>query len=283
MAGTKALQLEHRYCRQRRGRNQRKELRGFRTRASTSEEPPAGAPPSWSPRAQERMKLLVAKAETESQEARARNESRFSQADTLQRRAKDMERALGLRHGEGMQQGGEEAEEGIRLRARMQEAIERESYEEAAELRNRLEELRLRRQSAPGPSLRQGLIVKHSSEGWKGVVCGHDSRCEEGQAWRSRALAPGSQPSEEVHYLVLLDERDGDFVSGGPPAAYAPESLLEVVQHPPEEGVYNFLLQRVVLGRDGQGHYVPSKIIREFHRQPQIDIWPDSSEPRSSS
>lgn len=113
-------------------------------------------------------------------------------------------------------------------------------------------------------------------------MCGIDEQCEEGEDWLQRN-GDANNSKNEIHYVVLIDERDVTCTSSGPPAAYVPESQLQGIDDPPEEGIDNIFTSRLTIGRDYEGHYLPTRQVREFHKQERKDIWPKSSSGQSDS
>jgi len=243
----------------------------IRTRATTfPEEPPEGAPASWSQRSQERAALFVAVSQLRMGEKRALDGERFSDAQTQANRLADIEQWLEKKH----RWSKIDVESGILLRSQLQAAVEEERYLDAAQLRDRLNSLSQEMSSSIiHPQFRLGHIVQHTSEGWRGIVCGFDSQCEEDDDWLRRT-GFSDEPRNETHYIILVDEHDVSCASGGPPATYAPESELMSVDDPPEDGVKNDWAERLTLGRDAKGHYLPTRYVRDFHKQERQDIWP---------
>ena len=106
------------------------------------------------------------------------------------------------------------ATEGLRLRSELQRAIEEERYGDAAALRDALASLgsdNLAAEAAQAAAdavtyeFALGQKVDHSTAGYRGVVCGFDPVCCEGEEWAEKvgadALPKGLQ---QPYYQVLV-------------------------------------------------------------------------------
>lgn len=112
-------------------------------------------------------------------------------------------------------------------------------YADAAVLRDRLKELedassRVQALAAewsvggPGPRLRLGQRVIHTQHGYRGVVCGWDEVCCEGEEWQAAADVQALSGGVGQHfYHVLVDMRDWPSARVEAPVAYVAEELLQ--------------------------------------------------------
>jgi len=163
------------------------------------------------------------------------------------------------------------ATEGLRLRSDLQRAIDEERYGDAAALRDALASLgsdNLAAEAAQAAAdavtyeFALGQKVDHSTAGYRGVVCGFDPVCCEGEEWAEKvgaaALPKGLQ---QPYYQVLVDSGEWGEHEDNVVVAYVAEELLVAPQSPLEEAPvshpYRYLL---FLGEDNEGNYIPTKV-----------------------
>eukprot|EP00898_Chlorokybus_atmophyticus_P000875 jgi/Chlat1/1789/Chrsp134S02097 len=139
-----------------------------------------------------------------------------------------------------------------------------ERYEEAAQVRDHLEVLRLRlrvMQTVTRTPLkfRVGDVVRHKRYGYKGVIYGHDNTCTASETWVNMmhvdALPHGR---DQPFYHVLVDLHDRPAVVN----TYVAQENLEdyrvtgstLIEHP--------LIKELFVGIDDTGCYRPGRKLR---------------------
>ncbi|KAK9846385.1 hypothetical protein WJX81_002720 [Elliptochloris bilobata] len=181
------------------------------------------------------------------------------------------------------------AAEGMRLRVEMQRAVDEERYAEAAELREKLREAKERTEEALGRRsmqaeavmprrLRLGQRITHAVHGYRGVICGWDEACCEGEDWRAAAGVVGAET--QPFYHVLVDLADWDLADTLPPVTYvaqdrlvAPVPRTWLAEHGPAV-LQNPMRDALFLGVDERGDLIPTRALRDKFRQERQDVFP---------
>lgn len=172
----------------------------------------------------------------------------------------------------------EYAPEALLIRAKMAEAVEQERYDDAARLRDELDELEARAAEAElpcpvtEPRFSLGQMVVHCKKGYRGVIAGWDNVCCESTEWQRKAgvdeLAGGV---EQVFYHVLIDVNDWPGDEFESPVAYIPEEVLSSISladFASDEPLVDFSFTHpyaylMFLGSTGGGNMIPCRQLRE--------------------
>ncbi|CAK0786218.1 hypothetical protein CVIRNUC_009431 [Coccomyxa viridis] len=184
----------------------------------------------------------------------------------------------------------------VAVRVQLQRAIEEERYDEAALLRDSLQQLQQRYQDAAAKSGADlagsagqqrfyiGQRVEHRELGYRAVVYGWDSDCCENEKWKASADVPSLQHGEkQTFYHVLVDARDWPADSGDAPVpvAYVAHEKLYAPQWPStwvsERGPDDFknLMRSILfLGDDENGDLIPTRALRDRLKQQRRDVFP---------
>ncbi|GBG65262.1 hypothetical protein CBR_g50304 [Chara braunii] len=150
------------------------------------------------------------------------------------------------------------------LKAALSEAVSKERYEEAVDLRDLLEKLELRKRvleisAKPHTAYRVGDVVFHRRHGYRGVVYGHDPECSAPEDWQE-AMKIDMLPEgrQQPFYHILVDTRDRP---GGMSTYVAEESIA--LQPTPRPVLHPWVSKFFVGFQDGQ--YMPGKKLRQVY------------------
>jgi len=171
-----------------------------------------------------------------------------------------------------------------RLEADMAGAAAEERYDDAANLRDELSQLKLAKVTKQAAQLAQteadyefrlGQRVVHTASGGKGIVCGFSRLCGEAEEWIASAgidsLANGRQ---QPFYHVLVEPSD---LYGDPPiVAAAAQEQLEAFAAEDASQVPHAYSFHLFLGQDARGDYIPTKRLREKFDVERWDVYPPS-------
>eukprot|EP00250_Pteridium_aquilinum_P013114 c21137_g1_i1 orf=394-1674(-) len=173
----------------------------------------------------------------------------------------------------------------LRLKNDLQQAIEKEDYNGAAELRDQISKLEAESLAAAARALafqnveynfRLGQKVVHAKYGYRGVVCGMDPLCSESDSWCSSALIQQlSRGKNQPFYQVLVDMRaEPDLL-----VAYVAEDNLMPPKEPDKDSFEHPYVSFLFYGMDSAGDFIPIKQLREKYNQPRHELpWEEGRE-----
>eukprot|EP00475_Leptophrys_vorax_P045676 TRINITY_DN9573_c0_g1_i1.p1 TRINITY_DN9573_c0_g1~~TRINITY_DN9573_c0_g1_i1.p1 ORF type:complete len:266 (+),score=33.76 TRINITY_DN9573_c0_g1_i1:30-800(+) len=172
----------------------------------------------------------------------------------------------------------------LRLKAELQRAVGEEQYEEAAEIRKKMNQLQADSLAASAAALAMGAVayglrlgqrVVHREFGYRGVVAGMDPLCCESDEWmRDADVARLKRGARQPFYHVLLDLSNGAKF----PVAYVAEDLLSVPEEPDKEPFVHPYLYMLFFGADAKGDFIPSKLLRDKYNAPRYEVPADEGD-----
>ncbi|EPS63974.1 hypothetical protein M569_10809, partial [Genlisea aurea] len=166
----------------------------------------------------------------------------------------------------------------LRLRADLQNAIEREDYNSAAELRDDISKLEARSLASSLKAqafsnaqyaFRLGQKVKHKKFGYEAVICGMDPLCCESKSWMDTANVSNlARGPDQPFYQVLVDVQQHPNLL----VAYvAEENIVAPEQH--DRGRFDHPYASFLFyGVDGNGDYIPIRQLRQKYSQPRHEL-----------
>ena len=272
----------------------------FQSRSRQDNNPQSGDMSERSGMVNREVVLFLLQLELDSQLQRALTYDRFDQVKDLRERRNKVDGALremqkskgygcGSRRAAQSDQFGNLAPVALSIRAKLSRAIEDEDYALAASLRDSLAEIE--EQSAEAnmpcpvgePDLALGQMIIHNTKGYRGVVCGWDFACCEGDVWKRESSASTLKSgTDQVFYHILVDIADwpidDDEIA---PVAYVAEELLDKVTladfdsdeplvNTPFQHPYSYLM---FLGTDGHGNLIPCRQLREKYCVDRKDVY----------
>ncbi|XP_002978497.2 clp protease adapter protein ClpF, chloroplastic [Selaginella moellendorffii] len=155
----------------------------------------------------------------------------------------------------------------LRFRSELSASIEREDYEGARQLKDKISKLESESLAASVRALayqnvkyafRLGQKVRHKLFGYRGVVCGMDPVCCESEKWCDRARVY-DQRKNQPFYQVLVDVESEPQQE----AAYVAEDSLEAPAEPDMEALDHPYIYFLFFGMDSAGDYIPTKQLRQ--------------------
>lgn len=166
----------------------------------------------------------------------------------------------------------------LRLRADLQNAIESENYNRAAELRDEISKLEAKSLAASVKAqayesakyaFRLGQKVKHKVYGYQAVICGMDPVCCESKSWIEGANVDKlTRGPDQPFYQVLVDmQEDPNLLV----AYVAEENLLAPDQRDTDRFDHPYA-SFLFYGMDGAGDFIPIKQLREKYSQPRHEL-----------
>ncbi|XP_047323320.1 clp protease adapter protein ClpF, chloroplastic [Impatiens glandulifera] len=172
----------------------------------------------------------------------------------------------------------------LRLSADLQNAIQKENYGMAAELRDRISKLEAESLAATAKAqlyekaqyaFRLGQKVKHKIFGYRAVVCGMDPICCESTTWREAAQVKKlSRGPDQPFYQVLVDVHvDPNLL-----VTYVAEENLLAMEEPDLNGFDHPYLSFLFYGADAAGDFIPIKQLREKFNRPRHELPYDPTE-----
>lgn len=166
----------------------------------------------------------------------------------------------------------------LRMRAELQDAVEKENYAQAAEIRDAINKLEAETLAASAKAMaydnvqykfRLGQKVIHKTFGYRGVICGLDPICCESRSWMETANVDKlSRGPNQPFYEVLLDMREDPELA----PAYVAEENLVSPEKPDLENFDHPYTSFLFYGVDTAGDFIPVKQLREKYNQPRYEV-----------
>ncbi|KAL3511073.1 hypothetical protein ACH5RR_030474 [Cinchona calisaya] len=166
----------------------------------------------------------------------------------------------------------------LRLRADLQNAVEKENYNLAAELRDEISKLESESLAASVKAqayenaqyaFRLGQKVGHKTFGYRAVICGMDPVCCETKSWMETAnIDKLTRGPDQPFYQVLVDV----YVDPNLLVAYVPEENLLAPDKPDMERFDHPYASFLFYGMDAAGDFIPIKQLREKYNKPRHEI-----------
>ncbi|XP_073140078.1 clp protease adapter protein ClpF, chloroplastic [Henckelia pumila] len=166
----------------------------------------------------------------------------------------------------------------LRLRAELQNAIQSEKYDLAADLRDKISKLEAESLAASVKarvhenaqySFRLGQRVKHKLFGYRAVICGMDPVCCESKSWMEGAkIDKLTRGPDQPFYQVLVDAHEDRNLL----VAYVPEENLFVPEKRDKDTFDHPYASFLFYGMDGAGDFIPIKQLREKYSQPRHEL-----------
>ncbi|CAD7697105.1 unnamed protein product [Ostreobium quekettii] len=249
----------------------------------------------------EEVVLFLFQLQLDTELQRALNYEAFEAARDIRARREQVDKAVASLQdvkGEGSgAKGAAQVEvadvtsQGVRLRSELQKAVDDERYADAAEIRDRLNELEAASRKAAEsasevhsvPQFRLGKRVKHMEKGYSGVVCGWDVQCCESTAWQADNSVDGLIAGlKQPFYHVLVDEREWSPNPNVAPVAYVPEEYLTAPELEEStwiemhgEGAFKHPFATMLfLGTDAAGDLIPCQQLRSKYNAERRDVYP---------
>lgn len=166
----------------------------------------------------------------------------------------------------------------LRLRADLQKAVEKENYAVAAELRDQISKLEAESLAASAKALafenvqyafRLGQKVRHTTFGYRAVICGMDPVCCESSSWMEVAQVDKLlQGPNQPFYQVLVDvHADPNLL-----VAYVAEENLLASDQPDKDRFDHPYVSFLFYGMDSAGDFIPIKQLREKYSRPRHEV-----------
>ncbi|XP_073059342.1 clp protease adapter protein ClpF, chloroplastic [Primulina eburnea] len=166
----------------------------------------------------------------------------------------------------------------LRLRAELQNAIQSEKYDFAADLRDKISKLEAESLTASVKArafenaqyaFRLGQKVKHKLFGYRAVICGMDPVCCESKSWMESAkIDKLTRGPDQPFYQVLVDAHEDPNLL----VAYVPEeNLLAPVKQDKDKFDHPYA-SFLFYGMDGAGDFIPIKQLREKYNQRRHEL-----------
>ncbi|KAI5057529.1 hypothetical protein GOP47_0027544 [Adiantum capillus-veneris] len=178
----------------------------------------------------------------------------------------------------------------LRLKNDLQQAVQAENYNGAAELRDQISKLEAESLAAAARALvfqnveysfRLGQKVRHSKFGYRGVICGMDPLCSESESWSASALVQDlPRGRNQPFYQVLVDMRaEPDLL-----VAYVAEDNLVPPKEPDKDSFDHPYVSFLFYGMDSGGDFIPIKQLREKYNQARHELpWEDGKKDINSN
>ncbi|CAL1360300.1 unnamed protein product [Linum trigynum] len=166
----------------------------------------------------------------------------------------------------------------IRLRADLQNAIEKEDYALAAEFRDRISKLEKDSLAVSAEALayanveygfRLGQKVRHKIFGYRGVICGMDPVCCESSSWMEAAQIQKMDrgPNQPFYQLLVDVQADPNLL-----VTYVAEDNLEAPEKPDLARFDHPYTSFLFYGVDTAGDFIPIKQLREKFNRPRHEL-----------
>lgn len=166
----------------------------------------------------------------------------------------------------------------LRLRAELQDAIQSENYDTAAQLRDKISKLEAKSLTASAKAqlyeiaqyaFRLGQKLRHKKYGYRAVVCGMDPVCCESNSWKENANVDElSRGPDQPFYQVLVDV----YYKPDILVAYVPEENLLAPDQPDLARFDHPYISFLFYGMDGAGDFIPIKQLREKFDRPRHEL-----------
>ncbi|KAL3819511.1 hypothetical protein ACJIZ3_005416 [Penstemon smallii] len=167
----------------------------------------------------------------------------------------------------------------LRLRADLQNAIESENYNLAAELRDKISKLEAKSLAASVKAqayenshyaYRLGQKLKHKIFGYQAVICGMDPVCCESKSWMDGAnVEKLTRGPDQPFYQVLVNVQEDPNLL----VAYVPEENLVVPDKQDTKDKFDHPYASFLFyGMDSAGDFIPIKQLRDKYNQPRHEL-----------
>ncbi|KAL2546679.1 uvrB/uvrC motif-containing protein [Forsythia ovata] len=166
----------------------------------------------------------------------------------------------------------------LRLRADLQNAIQSENYNLAAELRDEISKLEAESLAVSVKAqayenvqyaFRLGQKVKHKIFGYRAVICGMDPVCFESKSWMETAnIEKLARGPDQPFYQVLVDVHEDPNLL----VAYVPEENLLAPDRQDMDRFDHPYISFLFYGADAAGDLIPIKPLREKYNQPRHEL-----------